>query len=163
MLSIVVAIDQNNAIGHQGDLLCHMSSDLQHFKALTTGHTILMGRRTYFSFPRRPLPNRRHIVLTSDLNFKEDGVLVAHNIDDAKALLNPEEETFVIGGGTVYQEWLPLVERLYVTYIDHAFTDADTYFPAISSQDWKLIEQEHHARDERNPYNYSYMTYARVR
>lgn len=159
MLSLIVAISENNAIGNNGDLLCHMSTDLQRFKALTTGHTIIMGRPTYLSFPRRPLPNRRHIVLTHDMTFQEEGIEVAHSKEEALNLLPHEEECFVIGGGKIYQQWMNDCDKMYVTHIHHQFDNADTFFPEIKDTEWEIVSEEHYQKDEKNPFDYSFIEY----
>lgn len=161
MLSIIVAIDKNNAIGRKGDLLCHLPNDLAHFKALTTGKTVLMGKRTYFSLPRHPLPNRRNIVISDLTGEKIEGAEVAYSLEQALALTNKSKETFVIGGGMVYRQMLPLADRLYITHIDFAFEGADTFFPLLDPEQWVLQSEEKHAADERNPYPYTFALYQR--
>lgn len=160
MISIIVAIAENNAIGRQGDLLCHISADLKHFKAVTTGHTVVMGRATYLSLPRRPLPNRRNIVLTTG-TAPIEGAEVVHSIDEALAAVQGEEEAFVIGGGQVYRQMLPMADRLYITHIDATFPDADTFFPAIDPEEWTLVSEEKYGSDESNPYPYRFCEYQR--
>lgn len=161
MLSLIVAISENNAIGKAGDLLCHLPNDLKHFKAITTGTTVVMGKKTFFSLPRRPLPNRRNIVLTRDTSFVHEQVEVAHSIDELLALTTPEENVFIIGGGEVYQQFMPLVERLYITHIHHTWDDADTFFPTINPTIWRTVSEEHHDSDEHHAYSYTFTTYER--
>ena len=161
MTSIIVAIDEHNAIGRKGGLLYHLPQDMQHFKALTTGHTIVMGRTTYLSFPRRPLPNRRHVVLTRDTEWHEDGILVAHTRQEAEALLNDKEENFIIGGGQIYKEWLPKADKLYVTRIHHVFEDADTFFPTLDLTHWQTVKQTEYKADEKNPYDLRFIEYTK--
>ena len=156
MLSLIVALSENNDIGKAGDLLCHLPNDLKHFKALTTGATVVMGKKTFFSLPRRPLPNRRNIVLTRDIHFVHEQVEVAHSIDELLALTTAEENVFIIGGGEVYQQFMPLVERLYITHIHHRWEDADTFFPAIDPAIWQCVSEERHDADEKNPYPYTF-------
>ena len=127
-MKIIVAISDNYAIGKNGDLLCHLPNDLKHFKALTTGATVVMGKKTFFSLPRRPLPNRRNIVLTSDRSFSHEGVDVAHSIDHLQSMLTTEEQVYIIGGGQVYRQFMPLASELYITHIHHSWEDADTFF-----------------------------------
>jgi dihydrofolate reductase len=161
MLSLIVAISENNAIGKASDLLCHLPNDLKHFKAVTTGATVVMGKKTFFSLPRRPLPNRRNIVLTRDIHFVHEQVEVAHSIDELLALTTAEENVFIIGGGEVYQQFMPLVERLYITHIHHRWEDADTFFPAIDPAIWQSVSEEHNNSDERHAYAYTFTTYER--
>ncbi len=162
MLSIIVAIAENNAIGKAGGLLCHLPNDLKHFKEITTGSTLLMGERTYLSLPRRPLPKRRNIVITTQLDWKQEGVEVAHSIDEALALVQDEKEAFVIGGGSIYKQMLPYAEKLHITHIHHCWDDADTFFPEIAPSEWELLSQEEHTADEKNPYPYSFAEYTRT-
>lgn len=161
MLSIIVAIAEDHAIGKAGGLLCHLPNDLKHFKEITTGSTILMGERTYFSLPRRPLPKRRNIVITTQTDFEQEGTEVAHSIEEALRLVQNEEEAFVIGGGSIYKQMLPYADKLYITHIHHTWNDADTFFPEIDQQEWELQNEEEHTADEANPYPYSFAEYTR--
>ena len=120
MLSIIVAIAENYAIGKQGDLLCHLPNDLQHFKQITSGQTVLMGERTFYSLPKHPLPNRRNIVLTDKEGKTFKGADVAYSIDELISKIDPNEEAFVIGGGMVYKQMMPLADKLYITHIHNS-------------------------------------------
>jgi dihydrofolate reductase len=162
MLSLIVAISENNAIGKAGDLLCHLPNDLKHFKELTTGATVVMGKKTFFSLPRRPLPNRRNIVLTRDTNFVYENTEVAHSVEQLQSMLAIDENTFIIGGGQVYQQFLPLAETLYITHIHHTWEDADTFFPEIDPAIWHCISQERHEADEKHAYAYTFAVYHRI-
>ena len=161
MLSIIVAIAENYAIGKQGDLLCHMPNDLKHFKQVTTGNTVLMGERTFFSLPRHPLPNRRNIVLTDVPGKTFDGAEAAYSIDELVSKVSPDEEAFVIGGGMVYRQMMPLADKLYITHIAHAWEDADTFFPVIDPDVWQLVASEPHPADDLHPYPYTFAEYLR--
>lgn len=161
MLSIIVAIAEDYAIGKAGGLLCHLPNDLKHFKEITTGSTILMGERTYFSLPRRPLPKRRNIVITTQTDFEQEGTEVAHSIEEALKMVENEKEAFVIGGGSIYKQMLPYADKLYITHMHHTWDDADTYFPKIDEQEWELQSEEEHTADECNPYPYSFAEYTR--
>ena len=162
MLNIIVAISENNAIGKAGDLLCHMSDDLRHFKQLTTGHTVVMGSHTYLSLPRRPLPNRRNIVLTSRTDAAWEGTEVARSVEEVLAMTANEEQVFIIGGGVVYRQFLPMADKLFVTHIHHTWDDADTFFPAIDTAQWRCVSEETHPADDRNPYPYTFAEYIRI-
>lgn len=162
MLSLIVAISENNAIGKAGDLLCHLPNDLKYFKQHTTGATVVMGKNTFLSLPRRPLPNRRNIVLTRDTNFAYENTEVAHSVEQLQSILAADENTFIIGGGQVYQQFLPLVDTLYITHIHHAWEDADTFFPNIAPSIWQCISQEHHEADEKHAYAYTFAVYHRI-
>ena len=159
MISIIVAIDEQNAIGRQGQLLCHLPADLLHFKQITAGHTVLMGERTWLSLPRRPLPNRKNIVLTDIQGKTFEGAESVYSIEEAAAALNPEEETFIIGGGMVYRQFFPFADRLYITHIHHRWDDADTFFPAIEMDQWETVSNERHEADEKNPYPFTFAEY----
>jgi len=170
MLSIIVAIAENYAIGKKGDLLCHMPADLKHFKEITSGKTVLMGERTFFSLPKHPLPNRRNIVLTDVPGKTFEGAEAFYSIEELVESLKlnverscPEEneEVFVIGGGMVYRQMMPLADKLYITHIHHSWEDADTFFPEIKESEWKLLSAERHEADDKNPYDYTFAEYGR--
>ncbi len=162
MLSLIVAIDENNAIGIHGDMLCHLPNDLRHFKNTTSGHTVIMGKRTLFSLPKYPLPNRRNIVLSSQPDYSIEGVEWVQSIEEAQQAVVTEEEAFIMGGGIVYNQFMPIADKLYITHIHHAFPEADTYFPAINPNAWQLISCEHHEADERHAYAYSFCEYIAI-
>lgn len=161
MISIIVAIAENNAIGQQGGLLCHLPNDLKHFKEITSGNTVIMGKRTYFSLPRRPLPNRRNIVISDIAGEQIEGAEMAYSIADAVSLADKDKENFIIGGGMVYRQFLPIADKLYITHIEHAFPEADTFFPMIDDSVWEVNSKEHHEADDRNPYPYTFVEYTR--
>lgn len=161
MISIIVAIAENYAIGKKGDLLCHMPTDMKHFKDITSGKTVMMGERTFFSLPKHPLPNRRNIVLTDVAGKTFEGAEAVYSIDEMVKCIQGEEEAFVIGGGMVYRQMMPLADKLYITHIHHSWEDADTFFPEIKESEWKLLNAERHFADEKNPYNYTFATYGR--
>ena len=161
MLSIIVAISENNAIGKAGDLLCHLPNDLKHFKELTTGATVVMGKKTFFSLPRRPLPNRRNIVLTRDTSFIYDDTEIVHSIEELQSMLPKEENVFIIGGGEVYRQFLPLVDELQITRIHHKWEDADTFFPEIDPTIWQCMSEERHEVDEKHAFAYTFAVYLR--
>ncbi len=159
-ISIIVAIASNNAIGKNNDLLWHISKDLQRFKKLTDGHFIVMGKKTYFSLPKRPLPNRTNMVITDVPGEQIDGCLMAWSIEDAIEKMDPEKENFIIGGGSIYRQFLPYANKLYLTRVHKDF-DADTFFPGISLDEWELTEKENMTNDEQNDFAYSFETYKR--
>lgn len=159
-LSIIVAVAQNNAIGKDNDLLWHISDDLRRFKALTSGHPVIMGRKTWNSLPRRPLPKRRNIVLTNDTSFCDDGAEVVHSIAAVFESVRDEDESFIIGGGTIYSQFLPFVRRLYVTHVWQDF-DADVYFPVIDHSVFNKVSETPLVLDENSGLTYSYAEYCR--
>jgi dihydrofolate reductase len=150
-ISIIVAIAQNNAIGKDNQLLWHIPADLKRFKKLTTGHTIVMGKRTYYSLPIRPLPNRRSIVITDIAGEEIEGCTMAYSIEDAIAKMDSEKENFIIGGGMVYRQFLPLAQQLYLTIVQKDF-EADTFLE-IDLTGWEMLEKEEHPEEEL-PYYY---------
>lgn len=162
MLSLIVAISENNAIGKAGDLLCHLPNDLKHFKELTTGATVVMGKKTFFSLPRRPLPNRRNIVLTRDTAFAYDNTEVAHSIHELQSMLQTNERVFIIGGGEVYKQFMPLADELHITHIHHIWEDADTFFPQIDPTIWRRTSEERNNPDEKHAFAYTFVTYKKI-
>ena len=160
--SIIVAIAEGNAIGKDQQLLCHMPADLKRFKALTTGHTIIMGRKTFESLPHA-LPNRRNVVLSSQPKAQFPGCEVCTSLPEALALCEGEEEVFIIGGGQVYQQAISLADKLYITRIHQAFPEANIFFPDLDATQWEDCEREPHPADEKNPYPYTYINYRRKR
>ena len=142
MLSIIVAKAKNNIIGKENKLLWHLPEDLKRFKKLTTGHTIIMGRKTFESIGR-VLPDRKHIILSQNPDFKvnDQNVEIAHSPSDLKTYIESEEESFVIGGAMIYNLLMPYVSKMYVTEIDKDF-EGDAFFPKINSEIWKEIERE---------------------
>ena len=161
MISIIVAVAENYAIGKKGDLLCHMPADLKHFKEITSGKTVMMGERTFFSLPKHPLPNRRNIVLTDVQGKTFEGAEAVYSLDEMVAKVQGEEEAFVIGGGMVYRQMMERADKLYITHIHHRWEDADTFFPEIKESEWKLLSAERHFADDKNPYDYTFAEYTR--
>ncbi len=161
MISIIVAVAENYAIGKKGDLLCHMPADLKHFKEITSGKTVLMGERTFFSLPKHPLPNRRNIVLTDVAGKTFEGAEAVYSIEELVAKVPANEEAFVIGGGMVYRQMMPLADKLYITHIHHSWEDADTFFPEIDAGVWKQLSAERHSADDKNPFDYTFAEYGR--
>ena len=161
MISSIVAVAENYAIGKKGDLLCHLPADLKHFKEITSGKTVLMGERTFYSLPKHPLPNRRNLVLTDVQGKTFEGAEAVYSLDELCAKVQGEEEAFVIGGGMVYRQMMPIADKLYITHIHHSWDDADTFFPEIKETEWKLISSEEHQADEKNPYDFTFCTYNR--
>lgn len=162
MLTIIAAITaRRGAIGRKGDLIYHISADLKHFKELTTGHTVLMGRRTFLSLPKGALPKRRNIVITSDTEWTAPNVETAHSLDEALALTAADSEIFVIGGGRVYAETLAVADRLCITLIDAPEPDdADTFFPPIDPSLWEITDMSPRFTDPAG-IPYTFVTFSR--
>lgn len=158
---IIVALAKNNAIGKNGDLLWHLSDDLQRFKRITSGHTVIMGRKTFESFGSRALPKRRNIVITSMDNYKADNVEIAHSFEEAVDVCENEKEIFIIGGSQVYKEFMGVTDKLYLTIVDAVFEDADTFFPEINFDNWELVYNERVEANEKNDYAYNFKDFIR--
>ncbi len=160
ILSMIVAAAENNVIGRDNGLIWRLSADLKRFKALTTGHTILMGRKTFESIGRA-LPHRRNIVITRNLNFKAEGCEVVHSVEEALALTKDEDEVFVTGGGTIYKKLWDRADRLYLTVV-HLECEGDTVIPPIDLNVWREVSREEGKADEKNEHDYTFINYERV-
>ena len=161
MLSIIVAVAENNVIGKDNKLIWHLPEDLKRFKKLTTGHTIIMGRKTFESLGRI-LPNRKHVILCNDmeLNIEDENVEVLEDISMLKQYIDSTEENFVIGGATIYKLLLPYANKIYLTLIHEKF-EGDVFFPEIDEREWKIVDTEKGLKDEKNPYDYEYITFVK--
>ncbi len=153
MISLVVAAGENNAIGKDNKLLWHLPDDFRHFKNLTTGHSILMGRKTFESFPK-PLPNRRHIVLSRQSDYRPKGVDVATGLSQGIALAADEDRLFIIGGAQIYKQAMDIADRIDITRV-HASFEADAFFPDIDPNLWTLRQSEFHPADERHAHAFT--------
>jgi dihydrofolate reductase len=158
IVSIIVAIGENHAIGKNNQLLWHMPNDLKHFKDITSGRTIIMGRKTFDSVGK-PLPRRRNIVVTRQ-DIIIPGCEVVKSVEDGLALCKDEDEVFIGGGAEIYKLAMHLTDRIYLTIIHKSF-DADTFFPEIDKLEWKEVKQENFEPDEKNPLPYSFITLER--
>ena len=161
MLSIIVAVAENNIIGKDNQLIWHLPEDLKRFKKLTTGHTIIMGRKTFESLGR-VLPNRKHIILCNDMKIDIDNenVQVLEDIEMLKPYIDSEEENFVIGGATIYKLLMPYANKLYLTKIHQEF-EGDVSFPEVKEKEWKEVAREKGLKNEENPFDYEYITLER--
>ncbi len=159
MLSIIVAVAANGIIGGENRLLWHISEDLRHFKSITSGHPVVMGRKTYESLGR-PLPNRRNVVITRS-NIEIEGCDVVHSLEEALGLFTPDDNVFIIGGAEIYRATLPMADRFYLTRV-HRDYEGDTSFPEWSEEEWQLVESEHFERGEKFEYPYTFEEYHRL-
>ena len=161
MLSIIVAKASNNIIGKNNALIWHLPEDLKRFKELTTGHTIIMGRRTFESLGR-VLPNRKHVILCNDMQMEieDERIEILDDISKLDKYINSDEENFVIGGATIYRLLMPYANKMYITEIDQEF-EGDVSFPEINKAEWDIVEVQKGLKDEKNPYDYNYVTYVR--
>lgn len=158
MVTIVVAIGKNNGIGSDNQMLWHLPKDLKHFKDITSGHPIIMGRKTYESIGKA-LPNRTNIVISGRKNWYEEGILIVGSIKEAvKFAKKIDEEVFIIGGGNIYKQTMDIADRLEVTLVD-ADLDADTFFPTIDEKVWKKTNEVCHEKDEKNAYDFCFQTF----
>lgn len=160
MISIIVAAAENNVIGNNNALIWHISADLKHFKQLTTGHTVVMGRKTYESIGRA-LPNRRNIVISRNPDFHPEDCETVSSVEEALRLTDGEEEVFIIGGGTIYREMWDKAERLYITLV-HTVAEGDTSIPEIDRTRWKVVSRQDFKAGEKDDYDYSFIDYRRI-
>jgi len=159
MIILIVAAAQNNALGKNNELVWHLPDDFKRFKALTTGHHIIMGRKTFESFPK-PLPNRTHVVITRQKKYNPEGCIVVDSIEKAIAISPKNEDVFIIGGGEIYTLGLSFADKIELTRVFDDF-DADVYFPEINLDEWELIKEEFHPKDEKHKHDFSYQTFIR--
>ncbi len=162
MLTLIAAVAEDGAIGCENKLIYWLPNDLKRFKALTTGHTIVMGRRTFESLPKGALPNRRNVVLTKNSDFIAENIETFSNLEAALASCQSDEEVYVIGGASVYREALPLADRLCLTLVHDTPACADVFFPWLNPADWQVVAEERHAADERHAFAYSFVDFKRV-
>jgi len=159
-IAIIVAIAQNFAIGKNNDLLFHLPNDLKRFKKITSGHAVIMGKRTLASLPNGPLPNRRNIIITDVPGEAFEGCETVYSINEAVAAVSNEQEAYVIGGGMIYRQFYPIAGKLYLT-MAHKDFEADTFFPEINFEEWKELSREN-LFDEKNNFNYSNIDLVRL-
>lgn len=162
MISLIAAIGKNNELGKNNALVWSMPNDLKYFREKTSGHSVIMGRKTFESIGH-PMPKRRNIIITRDKEYLKEGIEVVHSLAEAltsaRTTLAQDEEIFIIGGEEIFKQSMDLADRLYVTHIDATDKDADTFFPEIIPIVWNEISHEEHHRDEQNPYNYTFSVY----
>lgn len=159
MITMIAAAAKNNELGKDNKLVWHLPDDFKRFKAITSGHYIIMGRKTFESFPK-PLPNRTHVVITRQNNYKPEDCIVVNSIEEAIKICPQQEEVFVIGGGEIYALAMPLADKVELTRVHHKF-EADAFFPEINSKNWKLSKSEFHEKDEKHLFEFTYETYLR--
>lgn len=160
MIVMIAAAAENNALGKDNQLVWHLPDDFKRFKQLTTGHYIIMGRKTFESFPK-PLPNRTHVVITRQKGYHPEGCLIADSIESAIALVPENEEAFVIGGGEIYRLAMPFADKIELTRV-HASFEADAFFPEIDPTKWKLEASAYHPKDEKHQFDFTYETFVKT-
>ena len=161
LLSIIVAIGENNEIGCQDTLLWRLPADLRRFKELTVNHSIVMGRKTFESLPNGPLPDRKNIVISRNPNFKPENCMVFSSLIDALIKLFGENEVYIIGGAQLYRQVLPYTDKLYLTRVHAKFPEADAFFPEIIWMNWEKMNEIYHPADEKNGYSFTFYEYKR--
>lgn len=160
MISLIAAIGKNNELGQNNTLLWHLPNDLKHFKDITRGHSVIMGRKTFESLPNGALPNRRNIIITRDKDYIRENIEVVNSLEQALKLFeNTDEEIFIIGGGEIYKQAIYLADKLYITHIEAESKDADIFFPIIDKTIWEETTRENHTKDEKNLYDYAFVEY----
>lgn len=159
MITLIAAAGENNELGKDNDLVWHLPDDFKRFKQLTTGHHIIMGRKTFESFPK-PLPNRTHIVITRNQNYRKEGIIIVHSLDAALLKASADAQPFVIGGGEIYKQAIEIADAIELTRVHGSF-DADTFFPEIDKNYWELKTEVFHDTDDRHRYPFTYETWVR--
>ena len=159
MIILIAAAAENNALGKNNQLLWHLPDDFKRFKNITSGHYIIMGRKTFESFPK-PLPNRTHIVISRQKNYKPEGCIVVNNLEEAIKTVPQPEDAYIIGGGEIYTQSMSMADKIELTRV-HVSLEADTFFPEIDLEKWRLTFQELHSKDEKHLYDFSFLTYLR--
>jgi dihydrofolate reductase len=160
MRILIAATSQNNALGKDNKIIWHLPDDFKRFKELTSGHHIIMGRKTFESFPK-PLPNRTHVVITRQKNYNPEGCFVVNSIEKAFEICPKTEDVFLIGGAEIYKLGLPFTDKIELTYINETF-EADAFFPEIDFSEWKLTNEEFHSKDEKHAHDFSFQTYIKL-
>lgn len=159
MITVIAAVSENNALGKENQLLWHLPDDFKRFKTLTSGHYIIMGRKTFESFPK-PLPNRTHVIISRQANYHPEGCIVVNSLEQAIETCPKTEEVFIIGGGEIYRQSIAVADKLDLTKV-HATFEADTYFPEVDLSEWQLVFEEYHPKDERHDFAFTFQTYLR--
>ena len=159
MIIMIAAVAENNALGKNNDLLWHLPLDFKRFKEITSGHHIIMGRKTFESFPK-PLPNRTHVIITRQKDFKHDGCIVVQDIEKAIAVCPKEDDLYIIGGGEIYKQFIHLADQLDITRVHNSF-EADVYFPEIDPEIWELTSEIFNPKDEKHLFDYTFQTFER--
>ncbi len=162
MLTIIAATSTNNALGKDNQLVWHLPDDFKRFKTLTSGHYIIMGRKTFESFPK-PLPNRTHVIITRQKDYQvPDGCIVVSSLEKAIAICPKNEEIFIIGGGEIYKQSIDIADKVELTRV-HTEVEADTFFPEIDTNKWELIFEEFHPNDEKHAFDFTFQTFKKIK
>ncbi|MFM2230561.1 MAG: hypothetical protein RL607_1819 [Bacteroidota bacterium] len=159
MITLIAAAAENNALGKDNQLVWHLPDDFKRFKSLTTGHFIVMGRKTFESFPK-PLPNRTHVIITRQMDYTAPDCLVAHSLEEAIQRCPNDAENFIIGGAEIYTQALPFADKIELTRV-HAHFEADAFFPEFDTTEWKLEAEEFHPNDEKHSCSFTFQTFTK--
>ncbi|MCF6129150.1 dihydrofolate reductase [Flavobacterium sp. AS60] len=159
MITLIAAVAENYALGKDNQLLWHLPDDFKRFKNVTSGHYIIMGRKTFESFPN-PLPNRTHVIITRQKKYSSENCIIVDSLNAAISVCPKDEEVFIIGGGEIYTQSIEIADKLDITKVHYSF-DADTFFPEIDLNKWKLTSTEFHPKDEKNQFDFTFETYLR--
>ena len=157
MITLIAAAAENNALGKNNDLIWHLPDDFKRFKAITSGHYIIMGRKTFESFPK-PLPNRTHVIISRQKNYNPENCIVVNSLEKAIEICPKDEDIFVIGGGEIYQQSIAIADKIELTRV-HSTFEADTFFPEIDTTIWELVQEEFHPKDDKHLFDFSFQTY----
>ena len=160
MIILVAAAGEKNELGGNNEMLWHLSDDFKRFKRITTGHFIIMGRKTFESLGK-PLPNRVHIVITRDINYCNEDAIVVHSLDEALEKATSTKDVFIIGGGEIFKQSLDIADKIELTRVHSTFKEADTFFPEFSNDEWNLVSEEKHEKDAKHKYSFTYETWIR--
>ena len=158
-VTMIAAAGENNALGKDNDLVWHLPDDFRRFKTLTTGHYIIMGRKTFESFPQ-PLPNRTHVVITRQKDYHPEGAVMVHSLEEALKVAQEDPQPFIIGGGEIFDLGMDVTDKIELTRV-HGKFEADAFFPELDLEKWDLISSEYHGKDERHNYDFTFLTYVR--
>ena len=157
-ITLIAAVAENNALGKDNKMIWHLPDDFKRFKKLTTGHHIIMGRKTFESLPGM-LPNRTHVIITRQQDYKADDCIIVNSLEDALKACPQDEEVFIIGGGEIFKDSLEIADKIELTYIYGISPEADAFFPEIDKDKWKLEEEMHHPKDEKHAYDFAFQTF----
>lgn len=159
MIIQIAAAAENNALGKDNKLVWHLPDDFKRFKQITTGHHIILGRKTFESFPK-PLPNRTHVIITRNKNYFAEGCVIVNSIEEALKIVPKDQDTFIIGGAEIYKQSIHLTDKIELTRV-HTTCEADAFFPEIDPKEWNLIFEEFHAKDEKHNFDFTFLTYVK--
>ncbi len=160
MITMIAAAAENNELGKDNGIIWHLPDDFKRFKKLTSGHYIIMGRRTFDSLDKA-LPNRTNVVITRNKNYQKEGAVVVNTMEEALKISEEDNQPFIIGGGEIYKMGLPIADKIELTRVHGTFEGADTFFPEFSKEEWKLISEVEHGKDEKHKYSFTYETWVR--